>query len=263
MVSLEKGKSINKEWDDENKLNFLINNCIDIENEIKEINQINTKIKKLNEYDFIDVKFIPYEEQKINEFLEKINTFGEIKINMYNKYFKGSTIFSIENDYKDYEFILKEIENRNKKIKNLNLIYRATRDGDELNNFYDKCSNIKDIILLIKSDNNSKFGGYTKVGFKKVSGELYKDNSAFVFSFDKKKIYPVKKDLVAIRCCDCCCPQFYNSTIYLYRQFLSKRGNCVGEIKDNYEGFSSDYELNNGSKNFKALEIEVYQILFE
>ena len=108
MVSLEKGKSINKKWDDENKLNFLINNCIDIENEIKEINQINTKIKKLNEYDFIDVKFIPYEEQKINEFLEKINTFGEIKINMYNKYFKDSTVFSNENNYNDYEFILKE-----------------------------------------------------------------------------------------------------------------------------------------------------------
>ena len=183
---------------------------------------------------------------------------------MYNKYFKGSTVFSNENNYIDYKFILKEIENRNKKIKNLNLIYRATRDGDQINNFYDKCSNIKDIILLIKSDNNAKFGGYTKVGFKKVNGgELYKDNSAFVFSFDKKKIYPVKKDLDAIRCCDCCCPQFCNSTIYLYGQFLSKGGNFVGQVKDNYEGFSSKYELNNGSQYFKALEIEVYQILFE
>ena len=116
---------------------------------------------------------------------------------------------------------------------------------------------------MIKSDNNAKFGGYTKVGFKKVSGEQYKDNSAFVFSFDKKKICPVKKDLDAIRCCDCCCPQFYNCTIYLYGQFLSKRENFVGEIKDNYEGFSSNYELNNGSQYFKALEIEVYQLLFE
>ena len=261
MVSLEKGKSINKKWDDENKLNFLINNCIDIENEIKEINQINTKIKKLNEYDFIDVKFIPYEEQKINEFLEKINTFGEIKINMYNKYFKDSTVFSNENNYNDYEFILKEIENRNKKIKNLNLIYRATRDGDELNNFYDKCSNIKDIILLIKSENNAKFGGYTKIGFKKVNSEKYKDNSAFVFSFDKEKIYPIKKDLDAIRCCSCC-PQF-KSSIYINKNFLSKNNSHVGPVDVNYEGFSSNYELNNGSQYFKALDLEVYQILFE
>ena len=261
IVSLEKGKSINKEWDDENKLNFLINNCIDIENEIKEINQINTKIKHLNEYDFIDIKFIPYEEQKINEFLEKINTFGEIKINMYNKYFKGSTVFSNENNYNDYEFILKEIENRNKKIKNLNLIYRATRDGDQINNFYDKCSNIKDIILLIKSENNAKFGGYTEVGFKKVFEEQYKDNSAFVFSFDKKKIYSIKKDLDAIRCCYCCCPQFYN-TIYLRGNFLSSQ-NHVGGVNVNYEGFSSNFELNNGSQYFKALDLEIYQILFK
>ena len=206
MISLEKGKSINKEWDDENKLTMLINNCIDIENEIKEINHINTKIKKLNEYEFIDIKFIPFEEQKINEFIEKINTFGEIKVNMYNKYFKDSTIFSNENVYNDYEFILKEIENRNKKIKNLNLIYRGTRDGDTLNNFNDKCCNIQDIILLIKSDNNAIFGGYTKIGFKRAAGNKYKDNSAFVFSFDKKRIYPIKKDSDAIRCCNCCCP---------------------------------------------------------
>ena len=88
----------------------------------------------------------------------------------------------------------------------MNLIYKATRDGDQINNFYDKCSNIKDIILSIKSENNAKFGGYTKVGFKKVSNEQYKDNSAFVFSFDKEKIYPKKKDLDAIRCGSCCCP---------------------------------------------------------
>lgn len=125
---------------------------------------------------------------------------------MYNKYFKDSTIFSNENVYNDYEFILKEIENRNKKIKNLNLIYRGTRDGDTLNNFNDKCCNIQDIILLIKSDNNAIFGGYTKIGFKRAAGNKYKDNSAFVFSFDKKRIYPIKKDSDAIRCCNCCCP---------------------------------------------------------
>ena len=45
-ISLEKGKLIDKEWDNNNKLNSLINDCINIENNIKNINKINEKIKE-------------------------------------------------------------------------------------------------------------------------------------------------------------------------------------------------------------------------
>ena len=45
-------------------------------------------------------------------------------------------------------------------------------------------------------------------------------NNIFVFSMDKQKIYPVKKGGFAIRCCYCCCPQFYQDTIYLNNNFL-------------------------------------------
>lgn len=48
----------------------------------------------------------------------------------------------------------------------------------------------------------------------------------------------------------------------LYGNFLSGTGNCVGSANDNYEGFSSDYELNNGTQSFKALDLEIYHILF-
>ena len=45
--SIEKGKIIDKEWN-ENNLSSLINDCINIENNIKEINTINNNIKKSN-----------------------------------------------------------------------------------------------------------------------------------------------------------------------------------------------------------------------
>ena len=45
--SIEKGKIIDKEWN-ENNLSSLINDCINIENNIKEINIINDNIKKSN-----------------------------------------------------------------------------------------------------------------------------------------------------------------------------------------------------------------------
>ena len=46
-ISLEKGKSIDKDWND-NQLNNFINDCIEIENNIKEINIINQNIFKSN-----------------------------------------------------------------------------------------------------------------------------------------------------------------------------------------------------------------------
>ena len=43
--SLEKGKILDKNWNDSNKLNSLINECITIENSLKELNEINEEIK--------------------------------------------------------------------------------------------------------------------------------------------------------------------------------------------------------------------------
>ena len=47
--SIEKGKIIEKEWNqNDNNLSSLINDCINIENNIKEINLINIVLKKAN-----------------------------------------------------------------------------------------------------------------------------------------------------------------------------------------------------------------------
>ena len=44
---LEKGKLIYNDWNDDNKLYSIINDCINIENNIKEINIINENVKKI------------------------------------------------------------------------------------------------------------------------------------------------------------------------------------------------------------------------
>ena len=54
-ISLEKGKLIDKEWNN-NKLNSLINDCINIENDINTINKINEKIKECKSTN-IQIKF--------------------------------------------------------------------------------------------------------------------------------------------------------------------------------------------------------------
>ena len=254
-LSLEKGKNIDKDWNDENKLNSIINDCINIEKNIKDITIIKDNIKNIND-NKIKIKFYPDEENKMEKFLEIIKLFGRVGNNIW---LEETNIFSSKDNY---DFIFEEIEKNNNKIKYSKLIYRATRDGDSYDNFFNKCNEINNIVLLIKSNNNSIFGGLTRVGFKKVNSNKYKDDLAFVFSLDKKKIYPIKKGKDAIRCCDCCCPQFSKNTIYLYHNFLSQNNNFVNSKDDNYEGFTIDYELNNGTKNFTVIELEIHQIFF-
>ena len=78
--SLERGKIIDKEWNN-NKLNILINDCLNIENNIKEINLINENVNKFKSKN-IKIKFKP-EENEIDYHLKKIKNFGNI---CYDKY---------------------------------------------------------------------------------------------------------------------------------------------------------------------------------
>ena len=81
---IEKGKEINKEWN-ENELSNLINDCINIENIISDINEIKCKIEKSNFNLEKKILFKP-EEEGINNIINTINNFGEIYLENYKKY---------------------------------------------------------------------------------------------------------------------------------------------------------------------------------
>jgi len=88
-ITLEKGKSLDKEWN-ENEINCYINDCIEIENNIKDINIINEIILKRISNQNNEIKFSP-DEDGINNILEIIKTFGEIYNNKYT--FKNLPLF--------------------------------------------------------------------------------------------------------------------------------------------------------------------------
>ena len=65
------------------------------------------------------------------------------------------------------------------------LIYKATRDGDKIKNFSDKCGNINNTLIIIKTVDNLIFGGFTKETWG--SAHIDKnDDYAFCFSVKKK-----------------------------------------------------------------------------
>ena len=82
--SIDKGKKIEKEeWNDDN-LPSLINDCINIEENIKKVNKIDNNIKEsyLNKESKIELDI---EEKEINNLIKKIQNFGNI-ISPYNLY---------------------------------------------------------------------------------------------------------------------------------------------------------------------------------
>ena len=75
--ALIKGKQLNNDWDNNDILNSKINDCIQIENSIKLIKEIDDNIKKYNSQNS-KITFITNKENDFNDIISKIEIFGAI-----------------------------------------------------------------------------------------------------------------------------------------------------------------------------------------
>ena len=156
----------------------------------------------------------------------------------------------------ELELLTRKICKNHKKIK-LNLLYKATIDSDEASAFHKKCDAASNTIVLVRSGNDKRFGGYTSCSWEGNSIEK-KDENAFVFSLDKMEIYDVIQGEDAIGCYPKYGPVFLGCQIRIYDKFFEKGGTTF-EKGLNYET-QEDYELSGGLKKFDVKEIEVYSV---
>ena len=82
-LSLKIGENIEKKWDD-NNLSLMLNNCINIEKNIKDINKINASIEKFHSNDNKEIIF-ELDDKKINDISEKIKNL-ELKKDLYEDF---------------------------------------------------------------------------------------------------------------------------------------------------------------------------------
>ena len=148
-----------------------------------------------------------------NEFLKKENELIKERLNNIEKYIDKQkekekeyiNVFDFNKSkiIKDRErkFILRNWINKNGPIKNINLIYRASEDGDRCDQFFNKCRNKGPTVSLIKTKNNRIFGGFTTAEWNDKNGvqRIY-DNKAFLFSLDNIQKYIILKPEIAIAC---------------------------------------------------------------
>ena len=174
---------------------FIDYNNLDISWEIENIKNIDKnamkfkiELKKENE-EFEKV----YEGEKDNYIINNLknNTNYEIRIcSIYNnvnglwseiKKIKTNSIDSqiLFNEPKKNEFLKKIYEWTG--YKNMELIFRGSRDGMYSKNFHEKCDNQSPTITLFRNDKGNIFGGYLPIPWKSEGG--YQNvNTAFIFT---------------------------------------------------------------------------------
>ena len=174
-----------------------------------------------------------------------------------------------ENEFNLINYAL--ITRLNKEIKELKKLYQATVDGDEAFDFHRKCDKIPNILVLIKSAGNRRFGGFTTKTWDTCPcrGNTTKgDDNAFLFSLDKNKIYSRTDKGNAIKCDRENGPGF-ESGFHLGNNSIKEK--ALYTYESNYNSQYSSFDLN-GDKNalsedgkssgIYATECEVFQVIF-
>ena len=145
----------------------------------------------------------------------------------------------------------------------LNRIYRGTEDGDNPENFHQKCDLKYPTITVIEALNGQRFGGYTAVPWDS-SNNWKNDIRAFIFSLSRKKKLKPKDDIKSIYCDknhfatfgsghDIFISNNYFSSSSSYSKLVTYEDNINrGDIKK--EHFLA------GGYNFIIKEMEVFQV---
>ena len=171
--------------------------------------------------------------------------------------------FSVESciisNYSEFDFIINYLKKKFKKeIKDAIHIYQATEDGPNAADFHKTCDGNTNIVVLIKTKDGKKFGGYTSIGFSSFN-RSYHDDTAFIFSIDKREIYPNIHGKSAVDSFYNLGPCFSGDSIKIFDNFLNMEG-LIAKNGGNFET-NEDYQINCGKRTFEVEEIEVLEFI--
>ena len=252
---------------DKNINHYFYNEILSLQKTDKLLDQEIEELKKQNE-------LINYRLFKLENYIQKENINSNNKIEDFFNNAKEKEIDSYLLYKKDdIEFLnnrlLQDKYVPKGKVVKYKLLYRCSKNGENARDFHKFCDNFPQTLTVIKSVKGKIFGGYTEQTWKdddiKKMGTLKKDNKAFLFSLNKKKIYNNYSDQPAIWCHESYGPCFYgkgNFTIYSKEKLINEKMKTNKAKECTFSIMEKDYELTDGEESFNALEIEVFQILF-
>ena len=220
---------------------------------------LNKLIEKVEEFDILKKKVdYLYKYFDIKEIdIDNMSEFNQTSIKIFNAI--NSKIFKSHNEIAFINSgILKSL---NKSMKNMELLYRASRDGDSSKSFHSHCDGKSNTLTIIKTSVGKRFGGFT---VKEWSSEqnYIPDDKAFLFSIDNKDYYFIKKDQIeyAIQCNKNSGPYFGKGPDVLISS--NCRNNSSYSKQETYD-YKGKTDILVGSQKFSAIDYEIYKVNFE
>ena len=237
----------------EAKLGLVSKNVENLKLEVRnikkdELNKINEKINSL--------------ENKIKEIENNMKKEIKTQVENYLKQIKEKEIFFgqkslILTNEKEINFITSLIRMIKPNSK-LELIYRASADGQMGKDFHSKCDNIFPTISLFKTDTGRKFGGYTEANWNITT--YGSDANAFIFSINNEKYYKVNNcPQKSIYCWPTRGPNF--DGLYISEPFFGK--GKFWETNGDNKCFPkmSAYEMSGKDDDNVLSELEVFKVI--
>ena len=279
-IPIPKNIEIKNIWTNSFKVFWKLEDLLNIDkNKIKyniEIRKENEKFKKI--YEDNNNNYL------INNNLEK-NTNYEIRIcSIYEGGRSNwSKIKKIKTKNVDIDsLILKEEEKGDEYLeklyewsgyKNMELLYRGTRDGTSANIFHNKCDNQGPTICLCKNEKGNIFGGYSSISWASPSfGSMKSENGCFLFTLTniygtEPTKFPNSNQNNAVYHSSSYGPIFGSAhNLLIYSDYLNNN-NSYARIGGSYNDYqdvlgkgNSVFSGDINTESFKLKELEVFKV---
>ena len=201
-----------------------------------------------------EIKFeLKKDEKKVKEINKELN---KLFLDLKNEI--NSIIIGDNNNYNES---LKNWINPKAFIR-AEILYRLTRDGEEISTFHKLCDNKGETLTLMETEEGNKVGIFTPLSWDNQTGEKM-DMETFIFNLNKcqkyKKYNNKKKSIY--------CDNSFGPWVYRFGFYNSKMKKVKHQgldINTVYEN-GSDILPNksNSDKYFNLKEVEVFKILIE
>lgn len=205
------------------------------------------------------VKEIDYLKKEIDNIYDLFLGFKNSEINVYYEEMKKNS--DILNSKEEFVQILKGIRKSFEfKIKNIILLYKASKDGDSSSAFHQKCNEKSFTITIVKTIKNKRFGGFTVCSWNSNSS-YYSDRYAFIFSLDNKENYYINNysGENAIYCNSSYGPTFGSGHDFYISNGCKSNSSSYDNTQYTYFTKNKKYALA-GEYNFTVNDYEVFQL---
>ena len=225
---------------------------VNLENNINDLkNRVDTLENKLSDYSELKEK-IPNIEKNLNKYLESNNK-------SFTKTLKNSSIFQKS---EEIQFLSNSIS-PDKEVS-FKLVFSSKLYGENSEKLKEAYIGVKDILVIVKTKKNKRFGGYAHESFEDNEFQK-KDKKAFLFNLDKMKIYKSRGTSHTIWNFNLDSIDFgYGTDLRIFHNFLSNEN----YTNQNHSNDNSDHDFDyneetfalNGEKFFEILFLEIYKI---